>query len=109
MVDFSEQAIKQHEPKSSSVNWDNLLREVEASRVKEPLNQFFPNIDQYWEENADASKDLNSFPPIFHGTRMSALTGIRLDGLIPMKEVGGSAPAIFGTIILMLQFWLQVL
>lgn len=70
---------------SEKVDFSYIKRTMGAKY--EVAQSFFLGLDQYLTSQLETFPDNEGLlPPLYHGTRVSALTGIRLRGLIPVPE-----------------------
>lgn len=85
-------------PPITEINFDKLHTAL-GERVK-VLGQFFPHLDEYWKEQfVSYENEATPLPAMYHATRLSALTGIRLQGMTPFKEKNFKMwDAIYGTL-----------
>lgn len=83
---------------SVPIDWSKIRTPLE--KVKQDFSFYFPHLEEYWETHAVPYEDeQKALPPVYHGTRLSSLTGICARGLEPiLEEQSGSTKAIYGTL-----------
>jgi len=67
--------------------------------VYDQVLEHFPGIDEYAKENFQIWSKKGPLPAMYHGTTLSAITGIKLRGLVPHQENNFADPANYGVLV----------